>query len=145
MNCADVDILSILPQRPPMVMVDKLLVFTPDEAVTEFEVAPDNVFVTRDGTFGIFGLMENVAQTCAAKIGYYNKYILKNDVQIGVIGAVRDFVCNRCPRVGETLTTTVTTTQEVFGMTLVDGKVRCGNETVASCSMKIAIWNKEQC
>lgn len=35
-------------------------------------------------------MIENIAQTCAARIGYVNKYILKKGIQIGVIAAVRD-------------------------------------------------------
>ena len=136
------DINSILPQQKPFVMVDALVEFSMEKASTVTRVSPDNIFTDSHGFFSFYGLIENVAQTCAAKIGYYNKYILKKDVMIGVIGAIKNFKVKRFPQVGETIVTTVTTIEDVFGMTLIRGDININNELIADCEMKIAIYNK---
>ena len=55
----------LLPQKPPMVMVDALVEFTELSAVTRLVVRPDNIFV-QNGRLAEPGLVENIAQTAAA-------------------------------------------------------------------------------
>ena len=60
-------------------------------------------------------------------------------MQIGYIGAIKDFEIVRLPHVGETIETEVQVEQEVMGMTLVSARVMIGNELIATTSMKIAL------
>jgi predicted hotdog family 3-hydroxylacyl-ACP dehydratase len=110
--------------------------------VTETEVSAQNIFV-EEGRFSASGLIENIAQTCAARIGYVNKYILKKGIQIGFIGAVRHMEILDLPKVGDIITTTVDVKEEVFGMTLAEATVRCGEKTLVTTEMKIAIRSEE--
>jgi hypothetical protein len=100
-------------------------------------VRDDNIFV-EDGRMLATGVVENVAQTCAARLGYYN-LISGLPVKIGYIGAVNNMHVMRCPLVGETVDTTIRVKEEVFGMTLVYAEVRVADETIATADMKIAI------
>lgn len=130
---------EIIPQQPPFVMVDHLLTF--DEQVTEtsFIVTLDNLFC-HEGSFSASGIIENMAQTCAARIGYYNKYILHRDVMIGYIGAVKALKVLRNPSIGEEIRTRIEVLSEALGMTLVRAEVRgADKELCAECEMKIAI------
>lgn len=138
MNLTDIDIHELLPQQEPFVMVGRLTHFDMDKTVTETEVKADNIF-TEHGVFTPSGVIENIAQTCATRIGYINKYILKKGIQLGFIGAIRALKLHRLPEVGEVITTTILTLQEVFGMTLVSATVKVGDELLAECEMKIAI------
>ena len=94
-----IDIHELLPQQEPFVMIDTIVRFDPVLTVTETRVKPENIFVD-GGCFTASGLMENIAQTCAARIGYVNKYILRKGIQVGLIGAVRNMEIRRLPRVG---------------------------------------------
>lgn len=132
-----IDIHELLPQREPFVMVGGLVSFEERRIVTATTVAGDNILVS-DGRFAPAGLMENMARTCAARIGYVNKYILRQDIRIGYIGAIRNLHIHRLPRVGETLQTTVDILEEVFGLTLVRAVVRVDGELIAEGEMKIA-------
>lgn len=134
----DIDIHTLLPQQEPFVMVGQLVHFDNVLTATETTIAPENIFVEQ-GAFTPSGLMENIAQTCAARIGYVNKYILQKGIQIGVIGAIRGFSVEDLPRVGETIRTEVTVEQEVFGMILASATVSGPRGRVAECTMKIAI------
>ena len=96
-----------------------------------------------DGVFTAPGIVENIAQTCAARIGYVNKYILKKGIQLGFIGAIRDLKVKDLPKVGDTITTTISVIDSVFGMTLVDAVVLNNGAEVASAQMKIAVKESE--
>ncbi len=133
----DIDILELLPQRPPFVMVDHLVDYSETQTTCELTIRKDNVFC-ENGEFAAAGLIEHIAQTCAARLGYYNKYVLKVGVRLGFIGEVKDLEIVRLPREGETLNTTIVVMQEIFDVTLVNAEVRVGTEVIATTRLKIA-------
>jgi len=133
-----IDVHELLPQQEPFVMIGSLVYFDKTLIVTETKVQRDNIFV--DGNrFSASGLMENIAQTCAARIGYVNKFILKKGIQLGFIGGVRNFVVIALPIVGDVITTRVEVKEEVFGMTLAEATIVCGDKVLVTSEMKIAI------
>ena len=134
----EIDILTLIPQRPPFVMVDRLLHFDTQTTITEFEVRADNIFVD-DGKLSSEGLVENIAQTCAARMGYIS-LMSHTPVKVGVIGAISNMAINFLPQCGARLTTRI---EEVFQMTLVNAQVTVGEEVVASANMKIALTDIE--
>ena len=140
---SSVDIHTVLPQQEPFVMVGRMVSFALDSSTTETVVDGDNILVT-DGFLSPSGIMENIAQTCAARIGFYNKYILGREVQIGYIGAVRDFTIGGKAPVGSVLVTRVDVIEEVFGMTLAEATVSCGGVPIAECRLKLAVKNIEE-
>lgn len=137
-----IDIHELLPQQPPFVMVDKLLHFDERVTTTAFEVRDDNIFVD-DGTLNACALAENIAQTCATRLGFVNKYILKRAIQLGFIGSIRNMEVLRTPSVGELLTTTIVVREEIMGLTLVDATIKAGDETIVTSEMKIALSDIE--
>lgn len=120
-----------------MVMVDRLLHCDPVLTETELTIRPDNIMV-EDGHLAEIGLLENVAQTCAARMGYIN-LSSGNAVRVGVIGALRDMEIHATPKVGDTITTHIEVSEEVFGMTLAQAESRCGDKLLASGTIKIAL------
>lgn len=137
-----IDIHELLPQREPFVMVGSLLHFDMKKTITATEIISGNIFV-ENGMFTASGIIENIAQTCAARIGYVNKYILKKGIQLGFIGAIRNLNINRLPKVGEIIETTIITIEEIFGMTLVAATVKVKEEIIAVSEMKIALSEME--
>lgn len=141
MEIKDIDILTLIPQRRPFVMIDRLLTFDEIESSTDFVIKEDNIFC-KDGLFLETGIMENIAQTCAARIGYIN--INNNEsVKIGVIGSIKDLIITKLPKVGTTLLTKVKVLSEVFAITLVEAEVYDNDELIAKCEMKISLTDKE--
>lgn len=135
----EIDIKSLLPQQPPFVMVDALLDYSEEKTVTALKVQEENIFCS-NGTLSASGMMENIAQTCAARLGYINKYILKNNrILVGYIGAINNLTILREPRVGEVIATTVQVLEQIMGMTLIQGTIKAGDEVLAEGTMKIAI------
>lgn len=142
MDFDKIDIHELLPQQEPFVMIGKLRHFDMECSITETEVRADNIFV-ENGVFTSSGIIENIAQTCATRIGYVNKYILKKGIQIGFIGAIRNMKMYRCPTVGETIKTTIIIVEEIFDMTLITAKVMVNEEIIAESEMKIALSEME--
>lgn len=137
MNVTDIPILQLIPQRPPFVLVDRVVSFDHTTTTTEFSVRTDCILV-EDGVLSADGLVENVAQTCAVRMGCVN-HVHHESIKLGFIGAVRNMSFFRLPCIGEVLTTSIVVREEVFNMTLVDAQVRSGNELLATAEMKIAL------
>ena len=138
----EISIGGILPQREPFVFVDRLEHYDDVETVTSFTVREGHLLVA-DGYLTAPGVLENMAQSSAARIGYMCKFILHVPVRVGYIGAIRKFRVHRLPAVGETLTTTIIFREDVFGITLTDAVVRVGTEIIAEASLKTALGEKE--
>jgi predicted hotdog family 3-hydroxylacyl-ACP dehydratase len=138
MEFEQINILELLPQQPPFVMVGALTHFDEKFTRTSTVIAADNLFVEK-GIFSESGVIENMAQTCAARIGYYNKYVCQEEVKIGFIGSIKDLLLYELPKVGDELKTTVEVLSEVFAITLVRATVEVGEQLIASCEMKISI------
>ena len=108
------------------------------------------------------GLIENIAQTCAACASFKQFFgnsvsILeaggdsvsgqKNNaepdkVKIGVIVMIHSLEMKRRPLVGEVLETSMIMEAEFFSTTLVWSEVRIGDETIATCRMKLLLTDK---
>ena len=131
------NIQSLIPQRPPFVMVDKLLSFSETTISTGFRIKADNIFV-ENGEFKEPGLVENIAQTAAARAGYISKTENK-PVLVGYIGAVNNLQVYFLPKTGDELITEITIENQIFDVTLISGKINCNGKTVAQCNMKIFI------
>ena len=102
-------ILNLIPQRPPIVMVDS------------FCGTDDNIFC-QEGKLQEAGIIEHIAQSAAARIGYI--YLQKNEpVPLGFIGSVDKLTLHRLPETGQELSTEITVIQEVFDITLVSACV----------------------
>jgi predicted hotdog family 3-hydroxylacyl-ACP dehydratase len=122
-----IDIHSLLPQRDPFVAVDSLVHYDEREVVTETVVKADSLF-TQDGRLTAAGLMENIAQSCAARIGFRTLYVMGLDkVDIGVIGALSNMEIHALPPVGRTPNSRAGITLESFITRQSPGRSREGS------------------
>jgi len=133
-----IDIHELLPQAEPFVMISALAHYDKVRTVSQLHILPDNLFV-EDGRLTASGLIENIAQTCAARIGYINKYILLKGIQLGFIGAVKDMEIIELPKAGETIVTEICVQEEIFGMILATAKVFLNDKILVNAEMKIAV------
>ena len=129
------NISSLIPQKPPFVMIDQLL--HSDEMVTRssFRITPDNVF-TINGQFTEAGLMENMAQTAAARAGYMARLENKS-VEVGYIGSVKNLEIFSLPQTNDSIQTEIKIEDQVFNISMISGKVWCNDKLIAQCEMKI--------
>lgn len=137
MTLPTTDVLILIPQRPPFVMVDTLVSASGNTTLTTLLILPGNVLVS-DGELSEAGLAENIAQTAAAGAGYAAKQLGK-PVQPGFIGAIKNLEVFALPKVGDIIETKVTIENQIFDVTIIKGKVTCKGEIIAQCEMKIFI------
>ncbi|PBQ34826.1 3-hydroxyacyl-ACP dehydratase [Sphingobacteriaceae bacterium] len=131
-----------IPQAHPIVMIDTLTYCEGDTTKTTFKVEEGNIFV-KNGILHEPGIIENIAQTAAAKAGYEVKK-LGAEPLLGFIGAVKDLKIHAFPKVGDVLETTVVIKTEIMGVTLIEGSSVCNGVKIADCEMKIFIQRPDQ-
>ncbi len=134
-------ILDLIPQRAPIVMVDEFLGMDNNISKTRLSVKDDNIFVD-DGILSECGLIEHIAQSAAARVGYVFK-TNNQEIPIGYIGSVNNFELKEFPKVGEVISTEIEIIQEVFNITLIQAKCYINDVEIASCKMKIFLDNNE--
>ena len=131
------NITSLIPQKPPFVMVDKLLHVNQTSTRTGFRIQGNNIFV-EEGLFNESGILENIAQTAAAGAGYIHK--LENKiVPIGFIGSIKNFEIIELPKINDEIITEVKITNQIFNVTIICGELFCNNKLLAKCEMKIVL------
>jgi predicted hotdog family 3-hydroxylacyl-ACP dehydratase len=130
-------ITDYIPHRPPFVMVDNLLSATSERFESDFTVAGDNVLV-QDGFFQETGLIEHIAQTCAASFGYLDSEA-GGEPKIGFIGAVSKVLVNELPPVGATIRTVVTPLHQLGNIYLVKGESFLDGRILLGCELKIVV------
>ncbi len=130
---------DLVPQRDPVLMVDRLLEAGGGTALTSFTVRSGNFFLGEDGRLEAAGLIEHIAQSASAYAGYAARLAGSDAAPTGYIGEVRDFRCLFRPRTGDEMRTVIRVEAEAGGVTLVSGETRVGDETAAVTRMKIFV------
>ena len=135
MKTEQLDISELIPQRPPMVMIDSLLHCDDTKTITSFFILKENIFC-KNGYFTEPGIIENIAQTAAARIGYLNK-IHKQDILIGYIGAIKNLEIYFLPDELTKISTEITINTEIMGFTLIHGQNMSDGKICAECEMRL--------
>ena len=133
---------SLIPQRQPFVMIDELSYSDGNLTRTRLQVNAANIFV-ENGLLTEPGLLENIAQTAAAKAGYEAKKE-NAPVRVGYIGAVKNFEVFHLPAVNDIIETEIIIGNQVFDVSVIKGTIKCNGRVVAKCEMKIFIKNHKK-
>ncbi|MBC8033782.1 MAG: 3-hydroxyacyl-ACP dehydratase [Chitinophagaceae bacterium] len=131
------NITTVIPQRPPFIMVDQLVSADEKNGRSHLRITPDNIFFT-NGYFTEPGILENIAQTAAARAGYF--YLQQHvEVPVGYIGAVKNFAVFFLPTENDLLETDVRIESQIFDAAIVSATVKTNGVLLAHCEMKIFI------
>jgi hypothetical protein len=137
MNFPVENIFPLIPQKPPFVMVSKLLYVDEINTRSSFYINADNLFV-KNNIFQEAGLLENIAQTAALRAGYIAESETK-PVAVGYISLVKDFEVFGLPKVNDELITEITIENQIFDVTIFSGKVWHNEKLLTKCEMKVFI------
>jgi predicted hotdog family 3-hydroxylacyl-ACP dehydratase len=130
-------IIQYIPQREPFVMVGEVVSADEKTVRTKFPIKEDNVLLD-DGYLAAAGLVENMAQTAAAGMGYMGKE--KGEApKVGYIGALKNLYVYELPKAGDELETEITFQHQVMNASIVHGKVFVNKKEIAGCELKIFI------
>ena len=135
-------VFQLIPQRAPIVMIDGFKGFRDDVSLTSLNISEDNIFV-HNGCFIESGVIEHVAQSAAARVGYL-AHQNKKEIPLGFSGSVDKFEFVELPTVGDVLNTEISIVQEIFDITLIHAKVFNRDKMIASGNMKIFLQKNEK-
>jgi predicted hotdog family 3-hydroxylacyl-ACP dehydratase len=130
---------DLVPQKPPFVMVDKLLFADEKQSRCSFKIREGTLFVDK-GYFSTPGMVESMAQTAAAGTGYLYKKENKA-VPLGYIGSVQKLSVLEWPPANAEITMEITLLTNIMQVSLVSGVVKYDGRLMASCEMKIFVNN----
>ena len=126
---------SLIPQKPPFVMIDRLVHVGENSAIGELRVNSTSVLAD-DEYLHEPGLIEFMAQTAAAYTGY--RQINENEaVKEGYIGSVKNLEISALPPVGSLIRAEINIDNEIVGYTLVSARVYLEDAVIASCELRI--------
>ncbi len=128
-------IFGLIPQRPPMVMVDRFYGIDGNSSYAGLTIQTDNLFC-QAGKLQETGILEHMAQSAAARIGYL--YTERGEpVPLGFIGSIDKLTIHSLPSIDEVLVTEISVVQEVGDITLIAARVCSNEQLIAEGRMKI--------
>ncbi|MBR4266287.1 MAG: hydroxymyristoyl-ACP dehydratase [Bacteroidales bacterium] len=129
------EIKTFIPQREPMMMVDKLYSANETSVETGLTIAANNIFV--DGKlFSESGMIEHIAQSAACFAGY-NDWINKRPIVLGYIAEIKKFALEKPAHVGDELKSSLTVVSNAMNITLMNAETTINGQLAASCKIKI--------
>ena len=148
MKYRGVEVLQLIPQRNPFVMVDEFEAgeepttagsLTGASCTTSLALRLDNYFMLPSGEMSESGLIEHIAQSASALAGHVAIRQGAASPPVGMIAEMKHFVCQRRPSANEQITTTITMGFSFGSMTLCHGKSCIGNDTICEVDLKIFV------
>ncbi|MGK6351645.1 hypothetical protein [Parapedobacter sp. DT-150] len=143
---------ELIPHRPPLIMVDRVISVDGLETLTSFLVKPACLFVS-ENTLSEMGMLENLAQTSFIFLNYFfirpNETLWdKNKNNLGVISTILDLEVSACPRVGDLLMTSTHTelvfTSDFLKICNIEGRVSVNGETALTATMKMLLQTNDR-
>ena len=136
---ANQELQKLLPQAPPMLMIDVLVKSDAENTITNLTIKDDNVFCS-NRKLKEAGLIENMAQTAAARSGYEAK-INNTPVKVGYIASIKNLSINFLPNINETIETEVVQKTEIGNITVISANIKLKEELVAKCEMTVILFD----
>lgn len=134
------EISSLIPHKPPMLLIDEVVCFTPENSVVKSCITPNNLFLRKDGSLAPEVFCEIIAQSFAVCESKRRK---EQNLSIdggGYLVSVRDFECYKGVHVGDELFTKVLLKDDFMGTRIVEGTVFCKDVLVAKATVYIFMW-----
>ncbi|WP_290918168.1 3-hydroxyacyl-ACP dehydratase [Halodesulfovibrio sp.] len=138
MSSLPLDVAGILPHKPPMRLVDRLVHVEDEQAVVTARLDEDCILVGRNAELDSVVYAELVAQAYAAFKGYQLAQA-NEDIKEGYLVGIRKMKVLGKAVAGDSLTVTVTTVGLLQGFAVVDGTVAHGERLIAEVRLKLYV------
>ncbi len=135
-----VDAAQLVPHKPPMLMIDRLLEVRERASVTEMTVLEDMVFVGKDGTLDEASYPEIMSQAMAAQEGF-RKLGSRNPQQEGFLLGIKNLEIPGSAKVGDVLRISLFKVAKYGDFGIIQGEVRKGDTVIARGELKV--WQSD--
>lgn len=143
---------ELIPHRPPMILVDRVVRVDGLETETAFTVTNDCFFVA-NGALSEMGMLENLAQTSFIFLNYF--FIRPDEVlwdkkkdNLGVISTILDLNVSALPGVGQELHTHTRTelvfTSDFLKICNIRGTISVAGALAMQATMKMLLQTKDE-
>jgi predicted hotdog family 3-hydroxylacyl-ACP dehydratase len=131
-----VDAAQLVPHKPPMLMIDRLLEVRERASVSEMTVLEDMLFVGKDGKLDDASYPEIMSQAIAAQEGF-RKFGSRNPHQEGLLLGIKNLEIPGSARVGDVLRISMLKVAKYGDFGIVQGEVKKGDTVIARGELKI--------
>lgn len=131
-----VDAAQLVPHRPPMLMIDRLLEVRERASVSEMTVLADMLFVGKDGKLDDASYPEIMSQAIAAQEGF-RKLGSRNPQQEGFLLGIKNLEIPGSARVGDVLRISMFKVAKYGDFGIVQGEVKKGDTVIARGELKV--------
>lgn len=128
---------QLIPHRPPMVLIDEVLVWGPERIVARRTVREGEPFVGANG-LDDSALLECIAQTIAAGDACFAKF-KGGVVRRGYLTGLTGVKVHSQAAIGEVIDVTATCLKRMEGMGLFDVEAKAGGRLLASGRYKLYV------
>jgi 3-hydroxymyristoyl/3-hydroxydecanoyl-(acyl carrier protein) dehydratase len=132
---------ALLPHRPPLVMIDRLVDACPESARAQKTFFPDSYGADGDSVCDA-ALVECLAQTVAAAQGETTRR-LGLPPERGMLVGVSGFRFHRQARLGEPLELSIEIVKRLGAMILVNGRIAQNGNAVADGTLKFFVGSPD--
>jgi len=133
-------VMKYIPQAAPFEMIDQLVTANEQESYSQLTIREDNIFVV-NGFFTEPGIIENMAQTAAAGIGYQAMKEQQDKPPLGFIGQIKNLHIYYLPKVDSQISTEIIVENALLNVKVLKSKVSIGQQLIAEGSFKVFIEN----
>ena len=137
-KCLPVAVDEIIPQKPPMRLVDSLVSMGEKEAIVETTISADSPFVDKDGVLDESAYLEIIAQASAAMNGFK---MGRNGNHGGYLIGAKNIEILGTSHVGDSLRVDIKKCAKYENFGIVSGSISCGKEIRAKGEIKT--WSSE--
>jgi predicted hotdog family 3-hydroxylacyl-ACP dehydratase len=134
MKPEEYEIIDLIPQRPPMVMIDQLTSSGEKLARGHLFIKESNVFC-HEGHLQEAGLIEFITQTAAAYEGYLQVSAQK-EVKPGFLSVIKHLVIHSLPAINTEVQSEIKVENELLGYTFITGRILQYNSVIAEGEMR---------
>ena len=132
----------LIPHRPPLRLITRLLEFKNQSGVVESVVSADNILLN-DDTLDPLAMIEMMAQSYAAVKGY-NDLLLGEQVKKGFLVDLKKFIVRNLCREEDRLIIRVETVASIGGFAVANGEVIREGKIVASGTVKFWVPGEQE-
>lgn len=132
---------ELVPHKPPMLIVNKLLEVKERESITEVQISKDTIFVSEDGRLDDASYPEIIAQSIAAQEGF-RKIGNGNGSAKGFLLGVKNLEIFGSAQIGDTLRVSASKVAKYGEFGVIKGEIFKGEDVIARGEIKV--WHEEK-
>ena len=135
-----VDAVKVVPHKPPMLLIDKLIEIKERSSVSEMEISDDMIFIGEKGILDRESYAEIISQAIAAQDGF--KHFGNNRTRSeGLLLGIKNLEVFGDARVGDKLSIHVYKVAKYGDFGIIQGEVFKGNDVIARGEIKL--WQND--